>query len=648
MKLSPIGAIVARLWLAGVATVGWLGGEPPDEPNQSPEHAYARQRLEARAEQQRQQARHVATFHRFRFTDRTDASGLTFRHRIVADAGINYRAAHYDHGNGLALADVDQDGLTDCYFTTQIGSNQLWRNQGQGRFEDLTVQAGVGLADLISVSAAFGDIDNDGDPDLFVTTVRQGNVLFENLGQGKFRDITRSAGVAYEGHSSGAVFLDYDRDGRLDLCVANVGRYTNDERGPGGFYRALPDAFSGHLYPERAERSLLYRNLGDNRFQESAEKVGFRDRGWNGDVTFTDLNADGFPELYLVNMQGDDSYYENRQGTRFIARTADRFPRTSWGAMGAKFFDYDRDGNLDLFVTDMHSDMTQGQTTEALRFDLRKEKTKSEAYCSIQWTEAYLQGSGNNLFGNAFYRNSGEGTFEEVSDRINAETYWPWGFSVGDLNADGWEDVFVTAGMGYPFRYGINSLLLNDGGERFFDAEFLVGIEPRQDGRTEKVWFTLDCDGEHRNHPECRGAQGRKTVLGTLSSRASAIADLDRDGDLDLIVDTFNDRPQLFFSDLSEKRRLRFLELRLVGTASNRDGLGALVRVRAGERQSIKYHDGKSGYLSQSSLPLYFGLEDFSPERSLEVEVRWPSGRRSVKTLEAAFRGRLTLTEDDD
>ena len=129
---------------------------------------------------------------------------------------------------------MDGDGRLDIYFVGQVGGNQLWRNRGGGRFEDITSSAGVGLSDRICVTASFADIDNDGDADLFVTTVRFGNALFENVGKGRFRDITADAGVGYVGHSSGAVFFDYDKDGYVDLFLCNIGRYTTDQKGAGG------------------------------------------------------------------------------------------------------------------------------------------------------------------------------------------------------------------------------------------------------------------------------------------------------------------------------------------------------------------------------------------------------------------------------
>ena len=571
-------------------------------------------------------------FYDFHFTDRVKESGVTFVHRIVDDAGKTYKAVHYDHGNGIAAADVDGDGLPDIYFVNQVGGNELWKNLGNGRFRNITKEAGVALADRISVAASFADTDNDGDEDLFVTTVRGGNVLFENDGHGHFKDISKEAGVDYTGHSSGAVFFDYDNDGLLDLFVCNVGRYTNDEKGRGGAYVGLTDAFSGHLHPDRSEASILYKNMGHNRFKDVSAQV-LQHTAWTGDASFADLNGDGFPDLYVLNMQGDNRYYENVEGEKFVDKTDQFFPKTPWGAMGIKFFDYDNDGRPDLLITDMHSDMSEEIGPD-------REKLKSR----MQWPDAFLQGGANNIFGNALYHNLGGGKFEEVSDRMGVENYWPWGPSVGDLNADGWDDIFIASSMDFPFRYGINSLLLNNRGEKFLDSEFLLGVEPRRGGRTHTAWFDLDCSSEKdAERPPCRGKTGKITVMATLGSRSALLMDIDGDGDLDIVTNEFNAEPQVLVSDLALKKKIRYLKVRLVGAASNRDGLGATVRVRAGGRLFTKWNDGKSGYLSQSAIPLYFGLGDAAAIEGVEVD--WPSGRKQVVSGGWQMNSTLRITE---
>jgi hypothetical protein len=620
--------------------------EPAPENVASPPEVFDPSWLEERGDAQVAAAKSWTVVHDFSFRDWRRESGIRFVNRIVDDGGRDYLAVHYDHGNGLAVADVDGDGRLDLYFTNQVGSCQLWRNLGDGRFEDVTRDAGIALREPIGVTASFADTDNDGDPDLFVTTVRDGNHLFENDGKGRFRDVTQQAGVGHVGHSSSPVFFDYDRDGLLDVFLCNIGRYTTDQRvpvrndsttagqepGDYTYYRGVLDAFSGHLKPKRNEVSLLYRNLGGNRFEEVHARVGLVDVSWTGDATPIDVDGDGWQDLYVLNMQGHDEVYRNVEGKSFVRVSRELFPRTPWGSMGVKAFDWDLDGDLDLFVTDMHSDMSQVVGPD-------REKEKSD----MQWSESMLRSEGLSIFGNAFYRNDGDGRFTEVSDAIGAETWWPWGISVADLNADGYEDVFVAAGMNFVFRYGVNSVLLNDGGKRFLDAEFVLGVEPRQ-GPLCKPWFDLECGSSgDAAHPLCRGRTGPAVVWAPLASRSSVVFDLDDDGDLDVVTNDFNSEPMVLVSDLAERRTVHWLKIRLVGTKSNRDGLGALVRVHAGGRVQTRAHDGKSGYLSQSAMPLYVGLGE---AKAIErIEVLWPSGTRQVLEKDLPVDALLEIRE---
>ena len=650
INLSPlVGGAVAGLLLLYSFRAVWGADATPARPVINPfgQTETTLRSLEENKRKQIQAASAWKTFHDFQFTDRYEESGIRFQQQPVDDAAKDYKAVHYDHGTGLAVADVDGDGRLDVYFVNQLGGNELWRNLGGGKFENITATAGVGLADKVCVAASFADMDNDGLPDLFVTTVRMGNVLFKNLGHGKFADITGQSGLSVKRatHSSGAAFFDFNRDGLLDLFVANVGVYTRNEQGRGGFYLGRSDAFQGWQFPARSEQSVLYQNLGGGKFEDVSRKVGLEHRGWSGDVTFCDLNQDGYPDLYVPSMSGNDKFYENDHGQRFVDKTAAYFPKTPWGAMGVKFFDYNLDGLMDLYVTDMHSDMTTLQIkTGDKDFSPRFEKQKSDTWCSVEWPAAAWQSASNSIFGNAFYENQGQGRFVEVSAKVGAETYWPWGITVADLNADGYEDAFVTAGMGYPLRYAINSVLLNEGGQRFVDSEFVLGVEPRQGHRIEKEFFTLDCDGTDKKHPLCKGKHGEVSVTGTLSSRSSVAFDLDDDGDLDLVTMEWNDHPQVLISNLSARKPVHFLKLKLVGTASNRDGLGSTVKVHCGSKTYSRYHDGKSGYLSQSSMPLYFGLD--AATRIDRIEVLWASGQSQILTEKIPVDTLLTITEE--
>jgi enediyne biosynthesis protein E4 len=577
-------------------------------------------------------------FYGFQFTDKLKESGITFKYHAVDDITKHMRMGHYDHGSAVAVADVDGDGLYDIYFVNQVGGNELWKNLGGGKFKNITQEAGVGLPGRISVAAAFADIDNDGSQDLFVTTVRGGNVLFKNDGHGHFKDITQEAGLGLAAHSSGAFFFDYDNDGLLDLLVCNVGKYTYDEKGPDGEYVGIPNAFDGHLHPDRYEHPVLYKNMGHDHFKDVTAEVGLNPNGWCGDASFADLNNNGWPGVFFLNMQGHSHYYENEDGKKFVEKTDQYFPKTPWGAMGLKFFDFDNDGRMDLFIVDMHSDMSQEPGPE-------NEKMKSQ----ITWSDSYIQGTKSDfIWGNALYHNLGDGKFEEVSDRMNVETYWPWGPSVGDLNADGWDDIFIASGMSYPYRYGINSLLLNDHGKKFDDAEFLTGIEPRKNLYT--PWFKIDCsDPAERQAQEkldskvCVGRNDKAIIMAPRSSRSSVIFDLDNDGDLDIVTNDFNSEPQILLSDLAQRKQIRWIKIVLQGTVSNRNGLGATVRVHAGGQTYTKYNDGKSGYLAQSDLPLYFGLGEAT--KIDRVEVDWPSGKKQALTTGIEENRTLIVTE---
>jgi enediyne biosynthesis protein E4 len=404
----------------------------------------------------------------------------------------------------------------------------------------------------------------------------------------------------------------------------------------------------GHLHADRAEASILYRNLGGNRFKDVTREVGLIDKSWSGDATVLDINDDHLPDLYILDMQGGDHLWLNEGGTHFHDATARYFPKTPWGSMGIKVSDFDGDGRLDIFVTSMHPDMWESVRAGDWIAEGRKGDTSRVAGGMIP------EGKERFLFGNELFANEGGGKFKEISDSVGVETYWPWGPSVDDLNADGWDDIFIASGMNFPFRYGINSLLLNEAGKHFLPSEFVLGVEPRANGATQQGWFTLDCRGRDSFHPLCGAcakglangmacqvdSTGHLTMMGALGTRAAVALDLDNDGDLDIVTNEFNGPPQILVSDLAQRHHVDFLKVRLRGTRSNRDGLSARVTVVFPHgRRILKAVDGKSGYLSQSDLPLYFGLAE--SDRAASIDIRWPSGRR--QTVPGPIRAGQTI-----
>ncbi len=545
--------------------------------------------------------------------------GLTWQmHFLPEEQGENFKINLYDHGSGLAVGDFDGDGRDDIYFCNQLGPNALYHNKGDGTFEDVTAKAGVGLGDRVCVGAVFADYDNDGHQDLFVTSTRGGNVLFHNNGDGTFTDVTEKARLSCVKHSQSAVFFDYDNDGLLDLLVTNTAGWTSSDYDKESHYWKGKEKLGVNfgVLESPKEHNLLYRNKGDGTFEDVTDKVGLQGRGWASDAAVFDYDGDGHPDVFVTSMFGRCQLYRN-DGGKFTDVTLDVLGRTPWGAVGARVFDFDNDGRLDLFVVDMHSDMWMGLDREH----------KSRPFVQDSWNKkfpnlygprAYLEGEKLDverrliagmgtkyeelLFGNAFYRNDG-GKFTEISDQAGLETFWPWGIADGDFDNDGLVDLFIPAGMGYPFYYWPNSLMMNQGDSTFKDRARDLGIEPPARGR-----FLPGKIGDRE---------------AARSSRTAAAADFCGDGRLSVVVNNFNDQPYFF---KNEGPRHNYVAFRLRGTKSNRDAVGAVVRLYRKGKVLTRQVQAGGGYLSDSSRVVHFGLgDDPAIDR---VEITWPGGRR--------------------
>lgn len=557
------------------------------------------------------------------FHDVAAEAGLDFQMGFLTnEQGETFKINLYDHGCGVAIGDSNGDGHDDIYFLNQLGPNALFENKGDGTFVAKTDEAGVALADRISNGATFADYDNDGDQDLFVTSTRGGNVLFRNRGKGAFEEATEEAGLAYVGHSQTAAFFDYDNDGHLDLYVVNTAEWTSSDFDESSQYY-IGKGKSGGLaavIDSPKEYNLLYHNNRDGTFSNVTEGSNLSGRGWASDVAVFDYDADGWLDVFVTSMFGPDQLYRNLGNGTFVDVTQDVFERTSFGAIGSKVFDYNGDGRLDLVIVDMHSDMWMGldyshtslavaEQSETKKFDFFfGPDTAKDAV--LKELEQDLEGvldfrHEDVLFGNVLFKNLGGGKFEEVTEEANLETFWPWGVATSDFDNDGHEDVFMAAGMGYPFYYWPNYLMLNQGNGTFVDFADSQGIEPPVQG------IYLD-----------EKIQDRYAVR---SSRCAATADFNRDGRIEIVTNNFNHRPYYYQNSFPRKHYIAF---QLTGTVSNRDAIGALVTLTMGERKMVRLLQTAGGYLSQSSKVIHFGLDDV--EQVDQAEIVWPSGRRQV------------------
>ena len=567
-------------------------------------------------------------------------TGITFTNRLAEERSLTNQV--FLNGSGVACGDVTGDGLPDLYFCGLDGPNALYRNLGQGRFEDITAAAGVACTDQASTGAAFADLDGDGHLDLLVTGLFRGVRLFLNEGTGRFREATAGSGLESTAASTSLALADVDGDGLLDLYVVN---YRNDTLRdlPGtsftfgvtngvrqlltvnGRSAAAPDLAGRFTFDEaggvleNGEPDTLFRNLGQARFEAIPWTGGaFRDeRGrpvetphdWGLSAMFRDLNRDGAPDLYVCNdFQSPDRIWINDGNGRFQAIVRSAIRETSLFSMGVDFADIDRDGHDDLFVADM----------------LSREHVRRQV--QVMGTTAMSQsrlgdGARPQVPRNTLFRNRGDVTFAEIARLAGVEASdWTWSAIFLDVDLDGFEDLLTSTGHGRDAQDA----------DAARDVERLLEqrrLGPRDQLRARSRFPRLDTPNyAFRNRrdwsfEEVGGAWGFDSRRIT---HGMALVDLDQDGDLDVVANCLNDAPLILRNDAAAPR----IAVRLRGWPPNTRGIGARIHVRAPGLPDQSQEMIAGGRYLSSDEP----LRTFAAPRSgaVNIEVEWRSGRRSL------------------
>ena len=530
----------------------------------------------------------------FVLRDETAAAGIHFVHRRPSFdpkiAGIEPHVAAL--GASVSVADFDGDGRPDLYFTnSRFGEpNALYRNKGDGTFED--VAATVGLADLngpgngVSMGAVWGDFDNDGREDLLV--YRYGYLsLFRNVDGRRFEDVTEATGLRRWVNSNGAVWFDYDRDGLLDLYVT---AYFRDEVNLWrvSTTRIMHNSFE---FADNGGRNILFRNVG-GRFEDVTQRMGVGSTRWTLAAASADFNDDGWPDLYLANDYGPEELYVNDRGRGFTLTTAGLESESKSG-MSVTLGDAFNRGRLDVFVTNI--------------------------------SERGFLFQNNNLRLNLL---PDERRFRNVADAVVADAGWAWGAQFADFNNDGTLELFVANGFisadrDRSYWYSMSKIAGAHG--RFFE-----------DAATWPAFGTMSLSGYERSRLYInRGVAGWADVAGTvgvddrLDGRAVAVADLFNRGAQDVIVANLN-QPAILYRAEPDARN-NWVAFVLEPTRSNRSAIGVEVVVHAGGPDGITQRrvvDGGMGFASQNDRRPHFGVG--RAEWIERVTIRWPSGERQM------------------
>lgn len=571
---------------------------------------------------------------------------------VAHEAGIDFRNRYYPgflnqplkfgmirYGPaGITAVDVDNDGFYDLFIPDGVEA-KLFRNRGDGTFEDITAKAGLAGLDGVSV-AVFADYDNDGYKDLFVSRTFRHNQLFHNNRDGTFTDVTAKSGIGEDCCTTVASWADYDNDGFLDLYV---GRYIDPRKN-------IPTT----LYARNGEPNQLYHNNGDGTFTNVTEKAGVGDRGLCLGTVFGDYNDDGYPDIYVVNDFGRKTLYRNNRNGTFTDVTVDSGTLAYGAGMSANMADYDNDGKLDIYCTNIRSEEAWlAEWPTVMRYmsnTLRQGIWRTDM--PLYW-EIFRQSGPNfvNVFqqmayGNNLLRNKGDGTFEDVTVKTNTNPPgWFWGASFADFDNDGWQDIYAADGW-----------IFNTKGTDF-ELDELNSFMSRQDLYKTGLFFDPKYFGQNSWHGWERNRYLRNRGDGTfeeigraadadlmINSRGVAVADFWNRGVLDIAVSSSANRHALLRNEIGTKRN--WLEVELVGVQSNRDAVGARVMISVKGRRQMREVVLGDGYGSQSMLRQHFGLGDATQVDALTV--KWPKSGITQTFTNVAADQIVQITEGRD
>ncbi len=558
----------------------------------------------------------------------SDATGITFTNVITENDSINPIDLEFLYnGGGVAVGDFNNDGLPDLYFTASTTSNKLYLNKGNLQFEDVTAKAAVTGEGMWSNAATIVDINNDGYEDIYVcTTIRQDarqrrNLLYINQGKQadnipRFTEMAAEYGLSDTTYSVHAAFLDYDRDGDLDMYLVTT---KLARRSSANFSQKDTSSM---------DRDKLFRNdwnaqLNHPVYTDVSKEAGIRHPGFGLGVAVTDINRDGWPDIYVTNdFFGSDHLYLNNKNGTFGEHVRDCFKHTARNAMGNNVADINNDGLADIFTVDMNPED-----------NYRKKKNMSGnnyfEYQSMIYENIMLQYVRNTMQLNMGARvngndSVGEPVFSDISFYTGtAETDWSWNPSVADFDNDGNRDLIVT--NGYP----------RDVTDHDFIAfrNMSTGIASKQQLITEMPVIKVpNYAFKNDGNLKFENATIQWGLNQPSFSNGAVAVDLDNDGDLDYVINNINEEAFVYENTTNSKKKTNknFISIAFKGDTQNTKGIGAWAEIYYGNTKQVYENEPCRGYLSCVDTKAFFGLDSVAVLDS--VIIRWPNRTRQILT----------------
>ncbi|MCJ8164043.1 VCBS repeat-containing protein [Pontibacter sp. E15-1] len=539
-------------------------------------------------------------------------TGIDFANTLTETPMLNVLEFEYFYnGGGVAVADFNNDSLPDIFFSGNMVPSKLYLNKGNMRFEDITARAGINTAGRWASGVAVADVNNDGFQDIYVCVTGKAapesrkNLLYLNNHDNTFTEAAQQYGLADESYSTHAAFFDYDKDGDLDLYLLN---HTLDDKNPNLLRPQLRDGSGKNT-------DKLYRNNGNNSFTDVSGQAGILVEGQGLGVAISDINQDGWPDVYVSNdyLSNDILYLNNGNGT-FTDKAAAYFRHQSQSAMGNDVADFNNDGLPDIITLDMLPE-------DNLRSKLMFAGTNYDRFRG-----ELLNGYTPQYMRNTLQLNNGNGTFSEIGQLAGVHsTDWSWSPLLADFDNDGYKDLHITNGFPKDITnrdfimyrmQGLNSNMPLDA----LNKQLLEVVNKLPNAKKPNYVYRNNGDFTFSNQTKAWGLDVPSF------SNGAAYADLDNDGDLDLVTNNINGKAFVYRNNADKQLKNSFLRIKLQGGPANAAGYGAKVMVvqQNGNRQYQEFSPYR-GFMSTVEPFLHFGL---GQEATVAVlEVTWPDDK---------------------